>query len=38
MLDQFLSWVFSSWIVFPILVAFLMGLSEFGWRVGLART
>jgi len=38
MLDQFLSWIFSSWIVFPILVAVLLGLSEFGWRVGLAHS
>jgi hypothetical protein len=38
MLDQFLSWIFSSWIVFPILVAVLLGLSAFGWRVGLAHS
>lgn len=38
MLDRFLSWVFSSWIVLPILVVVLLGLSEFGWRVGLAHS
>jgi hypothetical protein len=38
MLDQFLSWMFSSWLVFPILVVVLLALSEFGWRVGLARS
>jgi hypothetical protein len=38
MLDQFLSWFFSSWMVFPVLVVALLALSEFGWRVGLARS
>jgi len=38
MLNQFLSWMFSTWLVFPILVIVLLGLSEFGWRVGLARS
>ena len=35
MLDQFLSRIFSSWIVFAILAVVLLALSEFGWRVGL---
>jgi len=38
MLDQFLSRIFSSWIVFAILAVVLLALSEFGWRVGLARS
>src|SRR5262245_19664987 len=38
MLDQFLSWMYSGWLVFPILAIVLLGLSEFGWRVGLARS
>jgi hypothetical protein len=38
MLDQFLSWIFSSWIVFPILAVVLLALSQFGWRVGLAHS
>ena len=38
MLDQFLSRIFSSWIVFAVLAVVLMALSEFGWRVGLARS
>ena len=38
MLDQLLSWIFSDWIMFPILVIALLALSEFGWRVGLARS
>jgi hypothetical protein len=38
MVNQFLSWMFSIWIVFPILAIVLLALSEFGWRVGLARS
>src|SRR6266576_6532193 len=38
MLDQFLSRIFSSWLVFAILAVVLLALSEFGWRVGLARS
>ena len=38
MLDQFLSWMYSGWLVFPILAGVLLGLSELGWRVGLARS
>src|SRR6266478_2890733 len=38
MLDQFLSQIFSSWLVFAILAVVLLALSEFGWRVGLARS
>jgi len=38
MLDQFLSWIFSSWVVFAILVVVLLALSEFGWRVALAHS
>ncbi len=38
MLDQFLSRIFSSWIVFAILALILLALSELGWRVGLARS
>jgi hypothetical protein len=38
MLDQFLSRIFSSWMVLVILVVVLLALSEFGWRVGLARS
>ena len=38
MLDQLLSWIFSDWIMFPILVIALLALSEFGWRLGLARS
>jgi hypothetical protein len=38
MLDQFLSRIFSSWIVFAILAVVPLALSEFGWRVGLARS
>ena len=38
MLDQFLGQIFSNqWIVFAILIVLLLGLSEFGWRVGLHR-
>src|SRR5262249_1666294 len=33
-----LSWIFSDWIMFPILVIALLALSEFGWRLGLARS
>jgi hypothetical protein len=38
MLDQFLGRIFSSWMVLVILVVVLLALSEFGWRVGLARS
>src|SRR5439155_5020083 len=38
MLDQFLSRIFSSWLVFAILAIVLLALSEFEWRVGLARS
>jgi len=39
MLDQFLSQIFSNqWIVFAALVVLLVGLSEFGWRVGVAHS
>jgi hypothetical protein len=38
MLDQLLSRIFSSWIVFVILAVVLLALSEFGWRIGLARS
>jgi len=38
MLDQFLSRIFSSWLVFAVLAIVLLALSEFGWRVGLARS
>jgi len=38
MLDQFLSRIFSSWMVFVILAIVLLALSEFGWRTGLARS
>jgi len=38
MLDQFLSRIFSSWMVFVILAVVLLALSEFGWRIGLARS
>jgi hypothetical protein len=38
MLDQFLSRIFSSWMVFAILAAVLLAFSEFGWRVGLAHS
>ena len=38
MLDQFLTRIFSSWLVFAILALILLALAEFGWRVGLART
>src|SRR4030095_16493029 len=38
MLDQFLSRIFSSWIVFAILLVVLLALSEFGWRVGLEHS
>src|SRR6266508_2755712 len=38
MLDQFLGRMFSSWMVLVILVVVLLALSEFGWRVGLARS
>jgi hypothetical protein len=38
MLDQFLTWIFSSWLVFAILAVVLLALEEFGWRVGLARS
>ena len=37
MLDQFLTRIFSSWLVFAILALILLALAEFGWRVGLAR-
>lgn len=38
MLDHLLSWIFSSWMVFAILVVVLPALSEFGWRVGVAHS
>src|SRR5436189_4214322 len=38
MLDQFLSRIFASWMVFVILAVVLLALSEFGWRIGLARS
>ena len=38
MLDEFLSRIFSTWLVFAILVVVLLPFSEFGWRVGLARS
>src|SRR6266487_4928123 len=38
MLDQFLSWIFSSWMVLALLVVVLLTLSEFGWRVGLGHS
>src|SRR4029453_16069684 len=39
MLDQFLRQIFSNqWIVFAILVVLLVGLSEFGWRFGVAHS
>jgi hypothetical protein len=38
MLDQFLTRIFSSWLVFAILAVALLALAEFGWRVGLARS
>ena len=38
MLDQFLTRIFSSWLVFAILTVALLALAEFGWRVGLARS
>src|SRR5262245_60384052 len=38
MLDQIFSRLFSSqWIVFPVLTIFLVGISELGWRIGVAR-
>jgi hypothetical protein len=39
MLDQFLGQIFSNqWIVFAILIVLLVGLSGFGWRVGVAHS
>ena len=38
MLDQFLTRIFSSWLVFALLTVALLALAEFGWRVGLARS
>lgn len=38
MLDQFLSRIFSSWMMLLVLVVVLLALSEFGWRMGLARS
>ena len=38
MLDELLSRIFSSWIVFAILAIVLLALAEFGWRVGLVRS
>jgi len=38
MLDQFLTRIFSSWLVFAILTVALLALAEFGWRVGLSRS
>ena len=38
MLDQFLTRIFSSWLVFAILAVALLALAEFGWRGGLARS
>ena len=38
MLDQFLTRIFSSWLVFAVLALTLLALAEFGWRVGLARS
>ncbi|SRR6266513_1993441 len=38
MLDELLGRIFSSWFVFAILAIVLLALSEFGWRVGLARS
>jgi hypothetical protein len=38
MLDQFLSRVFSSWMVLAVLVVVLLALSEFGWRMGLVQS
>src|SRR4030095_8696259 len=39
MLEQFLGQIFSNqWIVFATLVALLVGLSEFGWRMGVAHS
>jgi hypothetical protein len=38
MLDQFLTRIFSSWLVFAVLALILLALAEFGWRVGLARS
>jgi hypothetical protein len=38
MLDQFLSRVFSSRTVLAVLLVVLLALSEFGWRMGLARS
>jgi cytochrome c-type biogenesis protein CcmH/NrfG len=38
MLDQFLSQVFSSWMVLAVLVVVLLALSEFGWRMGLVQS
>ena len=38
MLDQFLSRVFSSWMVLAVLVVVLLALSEFGWRMGLVHS
>jgi hypothetical protein len=38
MLDQFLTRIFSSWLVFATLAVALLALAEFGWRVGLARS
>jgi hypothetical protein len=38
MLDQFLTRIFSSWLVFAILTVALLALAEFGWCVGLSRS
>jgi hypothetical protein len=38
MFDQFLTRIFSSWIVLAILVLILLALAEFGCRMGLARS